>query len=300
MSLTDTLSDVGFGIGWGAVRHLPEPVVDRGFRAIADRTYRKEGPGVHQLRSNLARVLDAESRGALEDVTRDNLRLYMRYWSEVFRLPAWDGARMRESFTLRSGVDLLDEAVNSGRGAIMVASHSGNWDLAGAWACDRYGGITTVAEQLRPQALFDKFVAYRQSLGMEVLPLGSSDTLRTLVRRLREGRLVCLVADRDISGTGVPVDFFGDTASIPAGPATMSLMTGAPIMPVRLWHTADGLQARVDPALPIPTTGDRPERVLELTQTMADALADSIREHPADWHMLQRLWLSDPPTRVAS
>ena len=194
----------------------------------------------------------------------------------------------------------MDEAVNSGRGAIMVASHSGNWDLAGAWACDRYGGITTVAEQLRPQALFDKFVAYRQSLGMEVLPLGSSDTLRTLVRRLREGRLVCLVADRDISGTGVPVDFFGDTASIPAGPATMSLMTGAPIMPVRLWHTADGLQARVDPALPIPTTGDRPERVLELTQTMADALADSIREHPADWHMLQRLWLSDPPTRVAS
>ena len=265
MSLTDTLSDVGFGIGWSAVRHLPEPVVDRGFRAIADRTYRKEGPGVHQLRSNLARVLDAESRGALEDVTRDNLRLYMRYWSEVFRLPAWDGARMRESFNLRSGVDLLDEAVNSGRGAIMVASHSGNWDLAGAWACDRYGGITTVAEQLRPQALFDKFVAYRQSLGMEVLPLGSSDTLRTLVRRLREGRLVCLVADRDISGTG-----------------------------------ADGLQARVDPALPIPTTGERPERVLELTQTMADALADSIREHPADWHMLQRLWLSDIPTRAAS
>lgn len=300
MSLADTLSDVGFGIGWSAIRRLPEPVVDRGFRAIADRTYRKEGPGVHQLRSNLARVLDEEALGSLEDVTRENLRLYMRYWSEVFCLPGWDSARLRDSFNLRSGVDLLDDAVNAGRGAIMVASHSGNWDLAGAWACDRYGSITTVAEQVKPEALFDKFVSYRQSLGMEVLPLGGSDTLRTLVRRLREGQLVCLVADRDISGTGVPVDFFGEKASIPAGPATMSLMTGAPIMPVRLWHTSDGLQARVDPGLPSPTSADRAERVLELTQSMADALADSIREHPADWHMLQRLWLSDLPTRPVS
>ena len=169
----------------------------------------------------------------------------------------------------------------------MVSSHSGNWDLAGAWACDRYGGIATVAERLKPAGLYDKFVDYRESLGMEVLPHGEDATFRQLLRRLKEGKLVCLVADRDLSGSGVPVDFFGETASMPAGPAMLSLMTGAPIMPVELWHVKGGLKARVRAALP-------------LTQSMADAFADAITAHPADWHMMQRLWLNDLSQRDAA
>lgn len=300
MSLAETATDVGFGVGWKAMQYLPEPMVSRGFRALADRTYRANGQGVRQLRANLARVLPHSRQAELDAVTHEGVRRYMRYWSEAFRLPSWSPQRLRDSFQLDEGLDRLDAAVDAGSGAIMVASHSGNWDLAGAWACDRYGGLVTVAERLKPEGLYDRFVAYRESLGMEVLPHGGDDTLRTLTQRLREGRLVCLVADRDLAGTGVHVDFFGETASMPAGPAMLSLVTGAPIMPVSLWHDGDGLRGIVGPALPASTDENRGEAVAILTQHMADAFASGIADHPQDWHMMQRLWLSDVPARAAS
>ena len=300
MSLSDTVTDLGFGAGWAAVKRMPEPVVDRAFRAMADRTYRKNGPGVRQLRANLARVIPEARSTTLEETTHEGVRRYMRYWSEAFRLPAWSPQRLRESFVLLEGLDALDAAVASGGGAVMVSSHSGNWDHAGAWACERYGGIVTVAERLKPAGLYDKFVAYRESLGMEVLALGDDDTFRVLLSRLREGKLVCLVSDRDLSGSGVPVDFFGETASMPAGPAMLSLFTGAPIMPVHLWYDGPIMKGRVCPALPHPAGVERKERVAALTQSMADSFAEGISAHPADWHMMQRLWLSDVSRRAAA
>lgn len=300
MSLSDTVTDLGFGAGWAAVKRMPEPVVDRVFRAMADRTYAKNGPGVRQLRANLARVIPEARSAILEETTHEGVRRYLRYWSEAFRLPAWSPQRLRDTFDLVDGLGALDAAVAAGRGAVMVSSHSGNWDHAGAWACDRYGGLVTVAERLKPAGLYDKFVAYRQSLGMEVLAHGDDDTFRTLLRRLEEGKLVCLVADRDLSGSGVPVDFFGETASMPAGPAMLSLLTGAPIMPVGLWHVEGGLQGRVGGALPHPEGVARKERTAALTQSMADAFAENIAAHPEDWHMMQRLWLSDVTQRAAA
>lgn len=300
MSWSDTVADVGFGAGWAAIKRLPEPVVDRAFQSVADRTYRRNGPAVRQLRANLARVLPDVRAGELESTTREGVRRYLRYWNETFRLPSWSPERVRDTFHLLEGLETLDDAVAAGRGAVMVSSHSGNWDHAGAWACERYGGLVTVAERLKPEGLYDKFVAYRESLGMEVLAHGDDDTFRTLLRRLEQGKLVCLVADRDLSGSGVPVDFFGETASMPAGPAMLSLLTGAPLMPVELWHVEGGLNARVRGALPHPVGVERKERSAVLTQAVADSFARSIREHPADWHMMQRLWLSDLPQRVAA
>lgn len=300
MSLSDAVTDLGFGAGWAAVKRMPEPVVDRAFRAMADRTYAKNGPSVRQLRANLARVIPEARSAILEETTHEGVRRYLRYWSEAFRLPAWSPQRLRDTFDLVAGLDELDAAVAAGGGAVMVSSHSGNWDHAGAWACDRYGGLVTVAERLKPEGLYDKFVAYRQSLGMEVLAHGDDDTFRTLLRRLEEGKLVCLVADRDLSGSGVPVDFFGETASMPAGPAMLSLLTGAPLMPVGLWHVDGGLQGRVGSALPHPEGVPRKEQTAALTQSMADAFAGNIAEHPEDWHMMQRLWLSDVTQRAAA
>jgi KDO2-lipid IV(A) lauroyltransferase len=300
VSLSDSLVDLGFGIGWTTIKRMPEPLVDRAFQAMADRSYRKQGQGVRQLRANLARVMPDASPGALDDTTREGVRRYLRYWNEAFRLPAWSPSRLRESFVLESGIEHLDDAVRSGSGAVMVSSHSGNWDHAGAWACDRYGGIVTVAERLKPTGLYDRFVDYRESLGMEVLAHGDDDTFRTLLRRLKEGKLVCLVADRDLSGSGVHVGFFGEKASMPGGPALLSQLTGAPIMAVDLWHVDEGLRGRVQPPLEHPRGLERKDAVAALTQSMADAFATSIEEHPEDWHMMQRLWLRDLPQRAAS
>lgn len=300
MSLSDSLVDAGFGAGWAAVKRLPEPIVDRSFRALADRTYRKDARSVRQLRANLARVVPDARPATLEATTHEGVRRYMRYWSEAFRLPAWTPDRLRATFTLEQGLDHLDAAVAAGTGAVMLTSHSGNWDHAGAWACDRYGGLVTVAERLKPEGLYDKFVAYRESLGMEVLPHGDEETFRTLLRRLKEGKLVCLVADRDLSGSGVPVDFFGERTSMPGGPALLSLLTGAPIMLVDLWHVEDGLRGRVHPPLTHPEGLPRKEAVASLTQSIADGFAVSIREHPEDWHMMQPLWHADLPRRVSA
>ena len=297
MTLSDVLSNAGFGAGWSVVKAMPEPAARRLFDAFAERTWKQQGAGVRQLRANLARVVDDDQLPELDDITREGLRRYMRYWCEAFRLPSWDDQRISESFTLVRGLDLLDSAMADGRGAIMVIPHMGNWDLAGAWACRRYGGLVTVAERLRPAGLFDKFVAYRESLGMEVHPLGDADVMRTLVRRLREGRLVCLLADRDLTHTGIPVDFFGEKASMPAGPAVLSLMTGAPVMPVWLWHVDDGVEGEIRPALPVPVGDARQERVARMTQEMADAFAEGIAAHPQDWHMMQRLWAADVTPR---
>ena len=301
MTFSEALSNVGFGAGWSVVRTMPEPAARRFFNVVADRTWRQQGQGVRQLRANLARVVADDRLPDLDSITHEGVRRYMRYWCEAFRLPSWTTERVNSSFRLVEGLDLLDSAVADGRGAIMVSPHMGNWDLAGTWACGRYGTLVTVAERLKPEGLYDKFVAYRESLGMEVYPLGDPDVIRMLVRRLREGRLVCLLADRDLSHTGVDVEFFGETASMPAGPAVLSMMTGAPIMPVILWHTDSGVEGSVGPAIAIPVDGDRDSRIQRMTQEMADAFAAGIRAHPQDWHMMQRLWTADlEPRRVAS
>ncbi len=301
MTFSEALSNVGFGAGWSVVRTMPEPAARRFFNVVADRTWRQQGQGVRQLRANLARVVADDRLPDLDSITHEGVRRYMRYWCEAFRLPSWTTERVNSSFRLVEGLDLLDSAVAGGRGAVMVSPHMGNWDLAGTWACGRYGTLVTVAERLKPEGLYDKFVAYRESLGMEVYPLGDPNVIRMLVRRLREGRLVCLLADRDLSHTGVDVEFFGETASMPAGPAVLSMMTGAPIMPVILWHTDSGVEGSVGPAIAIPVDGDRDSRIQRMTQEMADAFAAGIRAHPQDWHMMQRLWTADlEPRRVAS
>ena len=300
MTVSESLSNAGFGVGWSVVKTMPEPAARRLFQAIADRTWNQQGQGVRQLRANLARVLDDERLPDLDAITHEGVRRYMRYWCEAFRLPSWSTQRVNDSFRLVSGLDLLDDAVAAGNGAIMVIPHMGNWDIAGAWACDRYGTLVTVAERLKPEGLYDKFVAYREGLGMEVHPLGDADVIRTLVRRLREGRLICLLADRDLTHTGVPVDFFGETASMPAGPAVLSLMTGAPMMPVALWHTKNGVEGEIGTAIPTPAEGSREERIQQMTQDMANAFARGIRAHPEDWHMMQRLWAADLVTSAAA
>ena len=301
MTFSEALSNVGFGAGWSVVRTMPEPAARRFFNVVADRTWRQQGQGVRQLRANLARVVADDRLPDLDSITHEGVRRYMRYWCEAFRLPSWTTERVNSSFRLVEGLDLLDSAVADGRGAVMVSPHMGNWDLAGTWACGRYGTLVTVAERLKPEGLYDKFVAYRESLGMEVYPLGDPNVIRMLVRRLREGRLVCLLADRDLSHTGVDVEFFGETASMPAGPAVLSMMTGAPIMPVILWHADSGVEGSVGPAIAIPVDGDRDSRIQRMTQEMADAFAAGIRAHPQDWHMMQRLWTADlEPRRVAS
>jgi phosphatidylinositol dimannoside acyltransferase len=197
--------------------------------------------------------------------------------------------------------ELLFEAQTEGRGLVVALSHQGNWDHAGAWSTYRLAKVTTVAERLKPAELFDAFVAYRESLGMEILPLtGAGSVLPTLVRRVHDGGFVPLLMDRDLTGSGIPVRFFGETARMAPGPAALALATRAPLLPVNLHYerlprgsaARWGLVVTVHPRVAVPE-GDRADQIAAMTQSCADALADGIRASPQDWHMLQRVFEAD-------
>lgn len=288
----DAATEWAFATGWRVVRLLPEKAAYRVFQAAADQLWRRRGGGIVQFEKNQARIHPEATPAELREMSRLGMRSYMRYWCEAFRLPSWSPERVTSTFDLEDKY-LMDDAIESGTGAVMVVGHFGNWDHAGAWGCLRYGGLTTVAERLKPEGLFDRFVEYRESLGMDIVPLGDPDVIRRLVAALKAGRLVPLLGDRDISRNGVIVDFFGEPASLPAGPAVLGLLTGAPVMPVVLWFDGPNATGIVLPPVEIPTEGTKTEKIQVITQGIAHAFEGPVREHSIDWHMMQPVWVAD-------
>jgi KDO2-lipid IV(A) lauroyltransferase len=293
--VNDSVVDAFYAAGWSVMRGMPERLARRQFDAIADATWLRGGKSVRRLERNLARVVPDASRHELRLLTRDGVRSYLRYWCEVFQLP-----RMRtDDLVARMFVadeQRLRDAVAAGHGVILALPHMGNWDHAGAWLTATGVPFTTVAERLEPESLFARFVAFRESLGMEVIPLtgGERPPYGLLADRLRAGGVLCLLADRDLTATGVEVDFFGAGARMPAGPAALAHDTGAALLPVTLTYP-DRFRwnGRIHEQVTVPAGGSRESRVHRMTQGVADAFASAIAAAPQDWHMLQRVWVDD-------
>jgi phosphatidylinositol dimannoside acyltransferase len=284
----DRVVDLAFALAWTLVRRLPERTVTWLFRHAADQVVRRNGRGVRRLRGNLAVVRPDADSDALDALTLQGMRSYLRYWQEAFRLPELsDEEIIGRVRTVNE--KLLRDAYAAGRGVICALPHLANYDHAGAWAGRTGMPVSTVAERLRPESLFDRFIAYRKKLGMEVLPLtgGDQDVTGVLAARLEAGGFVCLVADRDLSERGVPVTFFGRPSRMPAGPAALSLRTGAPLIPATLHYDGPHLVITFHDAI------DPDGGTDAMTQRCADAFAKGIAAHPEDWHMLQRIFLDE-------
>jgi len=285
----DRLIEFGYAAGWRVVRALPLPVARRIFQAGADRAYAKNGPGTQRLRRNLQQVRPDMS----DELVRDGLRSYARYWLEAFRLPSQTRQQFLDGFGISpEHYDWLKTAVADGKGLVLALPHVGNWDAAAAWAVSNDWRMITVAERLKPEAVFEQFVAYREKLGLEVLPLtgGRRAPLDVLAEKLQQGYAVALLGDRDLSRNGVEVEFFGGRTRMPAGPAILAIRTGAPLFAVDLSFTPTQTYAVLRRITP-PTEGALDVRVKATTQLLADAYAAGIADHPQDWHMLQKLWL---------
>ena len=289
--LTQHLTDWGYAAGWRIVRAMPDMLARRTFDAGA--FYAALGGGPEQLRKNLARVIGAPPNAVPDSLMRASLASYARYWREAFRLPSMDYTAIHRSIDRSMvGKGHMTAALHEGRGAVLALPHSGNWDMAGVWLTQEQGTFTTVAERLKPESLYRRFIDYRESLGFEVLPLsgGERPAYEVLVERLRANRVVCLMADRDLTRTGVRVDFFGEPTRMPAGPARLAIETGAALLPVHCWNPKNDWRIDVSPRLDT-ASGD----VGAVTQALADHFAAGIAAHPADWHMLQPQWLADLP-----
>ena len=296
--LTDRLILLGYNAGWSAVRHLPDRAAYAAFRKVADLVWWRQSPSVRRLELNLARALGTTDAATVREASRQGMRSYLRYWCDAFRLPDWTRDRIVSRVHV-VGEDNMRAPLAAGRGVIAALPHMANWDHAGAWACLTGAPVTTVAERLQPEELFERFLAFREGLGMEIVPLtgGTNDVFSTLAARLREPRLVPLLADRDLSKRGVEVRFFGEATRMPAGPAALALRTGAALLPTSLWYEGVEPEHRVvirfhDEVEP-PNAVRGADRVAALTQAVADELAPAIAAHPQDWHMLQSLFLAD-------
>jgi phosphatidylinositol dimannoside acyltransferase len=279
-----------YRLGWAATKRLPEGMAQAMFEQLGTWIYHRGTASVGRLRGNLSRAAPGTPSDELDELTHQAVRSYLRYWCETFRLPVWS----HEEVVLRvRTVDehYLRDVYGAGKGAIVPLPHTANWDHAGAWACLTGMPLTTVAERLEPERLFNQFVSYRESLGMEVLALsGEAGVFSTMIDRLRCGRLVCLVADRDLSATGIEVNLLGEPARLPRGPASLSRLTGAPLVPATLSYEPAKLVVQFYP--PIDVRKGR-QGVETMTQELANAFSAGIRAHPVDWHMMQRVFVSD-------
>jgi phosphatidylinositol dimannoside acyltransferase len=303
--LSRHVTDWGFAAGWLMVRAMPDSFARNAFDAGARYAARRGGP--EQLRKNLARVIGVAPAEVRDALIRASLMSYARYWREVFRLPTMDHQALGR--LLADGVEGEEHvraALDAGRGAVLALPHSGNWDMAGVWLVHAHGTFTTVAERLKPESLYRRFIAYREGLGFEVLPLtgaagpATSSTAATsgqaghrppyevLAERLRANRVVCLMAERDLTRSGVQVEFFSEPTRMPAGPARLAIETGAALLPVHCWYEPDGWGCTIHSPL-----DTRSGVAGAITQALADRFAAGIAGHPADWHMMQPQWLAD-------
>lgn len=296
--VTARLTDLGFAAGWRAVRVLPEPAARRVFDRAGAWAAGRSGKGVRQLRANL-RVATKERLGEqeLDALTTRAMRSYARYWQEAFRLPALDHRRIVEETEL-VGLEHLERVRGERRGAILALPHSGNWDAAAIWFIDWLGGpFMTVAERLQPESLYRRFLDYRESLGMRVVPLTGGERPSSTVLRewLDDGGSACLLVDRDFGRAGVPVTFFDRPTTMPSGPAVLADRTGAAILPAVCQFTGGGWRIVFHPEVPVAGPGRLRDRVADAMQRVADAFTASIGQRPEDWHMLGRIWADVPP-----
>ncbi len=294
-SVTDRVVAAGFAAGWALVPLLPHRLTAAVFRLMADRVWRGGGKSVRRLEINLARVTGLEpGSGELRELTRAGMRSYFRYFHEIFRLPKMSTEEIvRRSHVI--GAEHVHDNVAAGRGVVLALPHMGNWDQAGAWLVGVGHPFTTVAERLKPESLFRRYVRFREGLGIEVLPLtgGDGHNFGTLATRLRKGGVVCLPAERDLTKRGIEVEFFGATTKVPAGPPLLAVQTGAALLPATVYFVGDDWGIHIHEEIPVPAEGTRQEKVTAVAQRLVGVFEKGITEHPEDWHMLQRLWLED-------
>jgi lauroyl/myristoyl acyltransferase len=297
-TLAARLTDAGFAAGWHAVRLLPEPVARGAFDRAGLWAAGRDGKGIRQLRANL-RVITGGRLGEAElaELTTRAVRSYARYWQEAFRLPALRSERIVAD-TEVVGLEHLEKARAGGRPLVMALPHSGNWDAAGVWFIDWLDGpFMTVAERLKPESLYERFLAYRESLGFRVVPLtgGARPSTEVLRDWLGDGGVTCLLVDRNLGSGGVPVRFAGRSATMPGGAALLAAQTGAALVPIVCQFSGRGWRLVFSPEVPVDGPGRLKDRVTVAMQSVADAFTTSIADRPEDWHMLGRIWPDVPP-----
>lgn len=274
----------------GLAKSIPAPVADRLASTVLRAMSSRMGDRSHVVRAHMRRVLGpGVSETTIEKTANECFAIYGRYWAEAFRISTLSRAELDAGMSWE-GMGNVEAGLQHGKGVILGMPHIGGFDWGGAWFAASGYDTTVVAEALEPPELFDFFKQLREGFGMEVVGLGEMAGT-ALLRRLRNNGLVGLVCDRDISGTGVEVDFFGYPTTIPAGPATLALRTGATLLPCAVYFEDDGLhRGVVRPPIEVARRGGLREDVQRITQALTHEFEQLISLAPEQWHVLQANW----------
>jgi lauroyl/myristoyl acyltransferase len=283
-----------FKLGTAAAGVLPRP----GANIVSQGLARAVAPMLSERRLLIGRNLDRATGHRLTPVRREALtnaaiRSYGRYWEDLLRLPTVSTRELAANFDSQ-GLHHLDEAVASGTGPILAMPHVGRWEWAAAWLTRVHGvEVTAVVEAIEPPELFDWFRNKREALGIHVVPLGP-DAVGSISRAIKAGHVVCLLSDRDISGGGPEVEFFGERTRLPAGPVTLALRTGALLLPTAVYETpGNRVLGVVRPPMDLEREGRLRADVARLTQVLAYELEELIAAQPQQWHLQSPNWPSD-------
>jgi phosphatidylinositol dimannoside acyltransferase len=283
-----------YKLGSLAARLMPGPLATGAAASIGLGASFASPSKRRMVERHLRRVNPALRGNSLRVAVQQAFDYYARYYVESFRLPTMTKAAVAKPFTIEGWQQVLD-GLDVGNGVILALPHLGGWEWAGRWMTDQGFKMTVVVEALEPPELFEWFADLRKDLGMTVVPTGPKAGPAVL-KALRANETVCLLCDRDLEHSGVDVEFFGEHTTLPAGPATLSIRTGAPLLPVGCYFTSkyNGHHAVVRPPIPTPRRGGLREDVSRVTQALARELEFLIRRAPEQWHLFQPNWPSDP------
>jgi len=275
---------------WSVIRKLPEKSAYFLFKTIASIAYRRNGKRVRRLRTNYRIVSPDATHDEIEELVKAGLESAMRYWCDTFRIPDWSTEKILSSTTTYNENFLFDP-INEDRGVIVAVPHAGNWDHAGAYFCAKGARVNTVAEHLKPEKLFRRFLEHRERMGMRVLDLDAGVLQQLKEILLVDKELVALVSDRDLSRSGIDVRFFGSTARMPAGPALLAYETEADLITAFVAYRREGIEVFFTPPISIDKRADKEREIARVTQVIASRFEDAIRKDITSWHMQQRIFI---------
>jgi len=297
----ETLGYWGYRSAEWLAMSLPERTGRRVFETLGRIAHRRLNGVRATVAANQARVLGAEPSDARVDhATREAFELYARFWFDAFRIRTMPEEEFNERIVV-IGIENIDRALEAGKGCVCALPHMGNWDAAGHWFGANGYRIAAVAEELRPPRLYELFLRHREELGMRIVGLTKEGHVgQQLKQLLSENWMVALVADRDLTGRGTEVEMFGAPRRVPAGPALLSLSSGAPLVVCPVYTRDDGWEVRIEEPLEIERTGVIREDVAALSRLMAERFERAIAAKPTDWHMFQPAWDGSASAAAAS
>ncbi len=289
-------------------RALPTEWVARLAAATAERAIWERDTVREAILENEAAVLGLPAGDRrVEEAGRTMVSSHSRLWIDLLRYTSRSDVEPLALLTERSGHERLVEAARQGGGAILLTAHVGNFELGGLFLRD-FGATTTVAYVPDPSPVIELHRAEaRRRLGVEGIQVTSSPfAFVPLLRSLREGRFVAMQGDRDVSGTGRALPFFGRTASFPVGPFRLAAIAGAPIFPVFVLMESRGrYRTVVEPPIRVALApGSRTEpddtALEEAMERWVSILSRVIRENPTQWYLFTRFWEDEAPAEPAS